>query len=78
MPGASTGIASATADMIETIIVPRVTLVLGYYFGHSGKGLAIAKECPPAADIARKHKQFCGASVRRSDFRTRSAFRRAG
>ncbi len=38
VPGASTTIASATESMIKTIIVPIVTLVLGYYFGQSSKG----------------------------------------
>ena len=38
VPGASTTIAGETESMIKTIIVPIVTLVLGYYFGQSSKG----------------------------------------
>jgi hypothetical protein len=38
VPGASARIAGTAGDMIKTIIVPIVTLVLGYYFGQSGKG----------------------------------------
>ena len=37
VPGASTAIAGKAEDMIKTIIVPVVTLVLGYYFGQSTK-----------------------------------------
>ncbi|MBW4092555.1 MAG: hypothetical protein HIU82_15820 [Proteobacteria bacterium] len=37
VPGASPAIATQAEDMIKSIVVPIVTLVLGYYFGQSRK-----------------------------------------
>ena len=37
-PGGSLNIAAQAEDMIKSVLVPIVTLVLGYYFGQSRKG----------------------------------------